>query len=147
MGSIDGEPIVMRAGGRFDCNPDCLTAIVAAVSKTLRVYNSACDRKFTTSRTESGPHRTMPMVVRNAPSTECLKKAFVCITLQGFNTVIEALTQGVPQIAIPVPKKRSARRRCQNRKKGRQKTSLDGLDGRICRPLLDEVFKQPIYRD
>jgi len=32
-------------------------------------------------------------VVNNAPQLELLKKASVCITHAGFNTVLEALTQ------------------------------------------------------
>jgi UDP:flavonoid glycosyltransferase YjiC (YdhE family) len=31
-----------------------------------------------------------------------MKKASVCITHAGLNTVLEALTQGVPQVAIPI---------------------------------------------
>ena len=31
-----------------------------------------------------------------------MKKASVCITHAGFNTVLEALTQGIPQVAIPI---------------------------------------------
>jgi len=33
---------------------------------------------------------------------ELMKKASVCITHAGFNTVMEALSQGVPQVAIPI---------------------------------------------
>jgi zeaxanthin glucosyltransferase len=33
---------------------------------------------------------------------ELLKRASVCITHAGLNTVLESLAQGVPQVAIPV---------------------------------------------
>jgi len=33
---------------------------------------------------------------------ELLKQTSVCITHAGLNTVLEALTQDVPQVAIPV---------------------------------------------
>jgi zeaxanthin glucosyltransferase len=33
---------------------------------------------------------------------ELLKRASVCITHAGLNTVLESLSQGVPQVAIPV---------------------------------------------
>src|SRR6202047_3401159 len=49
-----------------------------------------------------GPVPTNAIVVNHAPQLELLKKASVCITHAGFNTVLEALTQGVPQVAIPV---------------------------------------------
>jgi len=49
-----------------------------------------------------GPVPNNAIVVNHAPQLELLKKASVCITHAGFNTVLEALTQGVPQVAIPV---------------------------------------------
>jgi UDP:flavonoid glycosyltransferase YjiC (YdhE family) len=49
-----------------------------------------------------GPVPKNTIVVNHAPQLELLKKASVCITHAGFNTVLEALTQGVPQVAIPV---------------------------------------------
>jgi UDP-glucoronosyl and UDP-glucosyl transferase len=49
-----------------------------------------------------GPVPSNAIVVNNAPQLELLKKASMCITHAGFNTLLEALTQGVPQIAIPV---------------------------------------------
>jgi MGT family glycosyltransferase len=43
-----------------------------------------------------------PIVVPFAPQLELLKRAAVCITHAGLNTVLEALTGGVPMVAIPV---------------------------------------------
>lgn len=42
-----------------------------------------------------------PLVVRNAPQLELLKRAEIVITHAGPNTVFEALMQGKPMIAIP----------------------------------------------
>jgi MGT family glycosyltransferase len=42
------------------------------------------------------------VAVRHAPQFELLKRAAVCITHAGLNTTLEALTQGVPLLAIPV---------------------------------------------
>lgn len=42
-----------------------------------------------------------PLVVRNAPQLELLKRAEIVITHGGSNTVFEALMQGKPMIAIP----------------------------------------------
>ena len=49
-----------------------------------------------------GPVPKNAIVVNQAPQLELMKKASVCITHAGFNTVLEALTQGVPQVAIPI---------------------------------------------
>jgi zeaxanthin glucosyltransferase len=46
------------------------------------------------------PSKTI--LVEQAPQLELLKRALVCITHGGLNTVLESLAQGVPQVAIPV---------------------------------------------
>jgi zeaxanthin glucosyltransferase len=43
-----------------------------------------------------------PLVVRFAPQLEILKRARVVITHAGINTVLEALSEGVPLVAIPL---------------------------------------------
>jgi zeaxanthin glucosyltransferase len=42
------------------------------------------------------------IVVRSAPQIELLKRASLCITHAGLNTVLESLAQGVPMVAIPI---------------------------------------------
>jgi UDP:flavonoid glycosyltransferase YjiC (YdhE family) len=94
-----------------------------------------------------GPVPNNAIVVNNAPQLELLKKASVCITHAGFNTVLEALTQGVPQIAIPVTNDQpGVAGRIADKKTGKT-TSLDGLDASNLSALVDEVFNNPIYRD
>ncbi|MFZ1941682.1 MAG: nucleotide disphospho-sugar-binding domain-containing protein [Terracidiphilus sp.] len=43
-----------------------------------------------------------PLIVRFAPQLEILKRAHVVITHAGINTVLEALSEGVPLVAIPL---------------------------------------------
>ena len=42
------------------------------------------------------------ITVNTAPQIELLKRASLCITHAGLNTVLEALAQGVPIVAIPI---------------------------------------------
>jgi MGT family glycosyltransferase len=42
------------------------------------------------------------IVVTKAPQIELLKRAALCITHAGLNTVLETLAQGVPMVAIPI---------------------------------------------
>ncbi len=42
------------------------------------------------------------ILVEQAPQIELLKRAALCITHAGLNTVLEALAQGVPLLAIPI---------------------------------------------
>jgi zeaxanthin glucosyltransferase len=144
---LTGEPIVYASMGTVQIgNPDVLRAIVAAVSKhkglqlVLAIGNLLRPEQI-------GPVPNNAIVVRNAPQLELLKKASVCITHAGFNTVLEALTQGVPQIAIPVTNDQpGVAARIADKKTGKT-TSLDGLDASNLSTLLDEVFNNPIYRD
>src|SRR5260221_5838830 len=45
---------------------------------------------------------TNAIVVDRAPQIELLKRSALCITHAGLNTTLQALTQGVPLVAIPV---------------------------------------------
>jgi zeaxanthin glucosyltransferase len=49
-----------------------------------------------------GPIPSHTIVVHRAPQIELLKRASLCITHAGLNTVLESLAQGVPMVAIPV---------------------------------------------
>jgi zeaxanthin glucosyltransferase len=49
-----------------------------------------------------GPTPSNTLVVRSAPQIELLKRAALCITHAGLNTVLESLAQGVPMVAIPI---------------------------------------------
>ena len=43
-----------------------------------------------------------PLVVGYAPQLDLLKRAALCITHAGLNTVLESLTEGVPLVALPL---------------------------------------------
>jgi MGT family glycosyltransferase len=42
------------------------------------------------------------IIVRKAPQIALLKRAALCITHAGINTVLESLAQGVPMVALPI---------------------------------------------
>jgi zeaxanthin glucosyltransferase len=50
-----------------------------------------------------GPILSNTIIVHSAPQIELLKRAVLCITHAGLNTTLEALAQGVPMVAIPIP--------------------------------------------
>jgi zeaxanthin glucosyltransferase len=144
---LTGEPIVYASMGTLqNGNAEVFRTIADAVSKhkglqlVLAIGNVLHPE-------EIGPVPNNAIVVNNAPQLELLKKASVCITHAGFNTVLEALTQGVPQIAIPVTNDQpGVAARIADKKTGKT-TSLDGLDASNLSALVDEVFNNPIYRD
>jgi zeaxanthin glucosyltransferase len=49
-----------------------------------------------------GPVPANVLVVQSAPQLELLRRAHLCITHAGLNTTLEALTYGVPLLAIPI---------------------------------------------
>jgi len=76
-----------------------------------------------------------------------LKQTSVCITHAGLNTVLESLTQGVPQVAIPVTfDQPGVAARIADKKTG-VVTSLDKLTADHLSTLLDEVLIDSTYRD
>jgi MGT family glycosyltransferase len=144
---LTGEPIVYASMGTLqNGNAEVFRTIADAVSKhkglqlVLAIGNVLHPE-------EIGPVPNNAIVVNNAPQLELLKKASVCITHAGLNTVLEALTQGVPQIAIPVTNDQpGVAARIADKKTGKT-TSLDGLDASNLSGLLDEVLNDPVYRD
>ena len=144
---LTGEPIVYASMGTVQVgNSDVFSAIAAAVSKHKGLQLVlAIGNVLHPEQIGSVPNNAI--VVNNAPQLELLKKASVCITHAGFNTALEALTQGVPQIAIPLTNDQpGVAARIADKKTGKT-TSLDGLDASNLSALLDEVFNNPIYRD
>jgi zeaxanthin glucosyltransferase len=90
---------------------------------------------------------TNAIVVNHAPQMELLKKTSVCITHAGFNTVLEALTQGVPQVAIPVTNDQpGVAARIAAHQTG-VVVSLEKLTVSHLSTLVDEVLTNPLYRD
>jgi zeaxanthin glucosyltransferase len=142
---LTGEPIVYASMGTVQTgNTNVFRAIAAAVSKHKGVQLVLSIGNIL-SPEQIGPVPNNAIVVSNVPQLELLKRAAVCITHGGFNTVLEALTQGVPQIAIPVTNDQpGVAARIADKKTGKT-TSLDTLDASKLSGLLDEVLNDPIY--
>jgi UDP:flavonoid glycosyltransferase YjiC (YdhE family) len=86
-------------------------------------------------------------MVKRAPQLELLKQTSVCITHAGLNTVLESLTQGVPQVAIPAGLDQpGVAARIADKKTG-VVTSLDKLTTEHLSTLLNEVLNNSTYRD
>jgi len=125
---------------------DVFRIIVAALAKhkDLQLVLSLGDQL---DPKQIGPAPSNAIVVKRAPQLELLKQASVCITHAGLNTVLESLTQGVPQVAIPVTfDQPGVAARIADKKTG-VVTSLDKLTADHLLTLLNEVINNPIYRD
>src|SRR5215469_544765 len=87
------------------------------------------------------------IVVRNAPQTELLKRAALCITHAGLNTALESLAEGVPMVAIPIGYEQPGVA-CRIAYHGvGESVELGDLTARRLTELIAKVSSNPSYRD
>jgi zeaxanthin glucosyltransferase len=143
---LTGEPIVYASMGTVrNGNADVFRTIAAAVARQDGQLVLSIGNVLQPEQIGSVPKNAI--VVNHAPQLELLKKASLCITHAGPNTVLEALTQGVPQVAIPVTDDQPG---VASRIAAHQTgvvASLEKLTFSHLSTLLDEVLNNPIYRD
>jgi zeaxanthin glucosyltransferase len=119
--------------------------IVAALAKhrDLQLVLSVGDR---VEPDQIGPAPNNAIIVKRAPQLELLKRALVCVTHAGLNTVLESLAQGVPQVAIPVTfDQPGVAARIADKQTGLV-TSLGKLTPEHLSTLLSKVISNPTYR-
>jgi len=143
---LTGDPLVYASMGTvMNSRLDTFRAIVAALTKhkDLQLVLSVGDR---VDPDQIGPAPDNAIIVKQAPQLELLKRASVCITHAGLNTVLESLAQGVPQIAIPVTHDQpGVAARIADKQTG-VATSLNKLTAEHLSTLLTDVLNDPIYR-
>jgi zeaxanthin glucosyltransferase len=143
---LTGKPIVYASMGTVqNGNAEVFRTIAAAVAnKDAQLVLSIGN---VLRREQIGPVPKHAIVVNHAPQLELLEKASVCITHAGFNTALEALTQGVPQVAIPVTHDQpGVAARIAAHKTG-VVASFEKLTVSHLSTLVDEVLNNSIYRD
>jgi zeaxanthin glucosyltransferase len=144
---LTGEPIVYASMGTVqNGNAEVFRTIVAAVAKH-KAAQLVLSIGSVLRPEQIGPVPQNAIVVNHAPQLELLKKASVCITHAGFNTVLEALAQGVPQVAIPVTNDQpGVAARIAAHQTG-VVASLEELTVSHLSTLVDEVLNNSMYRD
>ena len=143
---LTGEPLIYASMGTvMNGRLDVFRTIVAALTehKDLQLVLSVGDQ---VDPKQIGSVPKNAIIVKRAPQLELLKQTSVCITHAGLNTVLESLTQGVPQVAIPVSLDQpGVAARIADKKTG-VVTSLDKLTADHLSTLLDEVLNNTTYR-
>jgi MGT family glycosyltransferase len=124
---------------------DVFRAIVSAVAKNkdLQLVLSVGDQL---DPRQIGRAPSNAIIVQRAPQLELLKRATVCITHAGLNTVLESLAQGVPQLAIPITYDQPGVAARIAHKKTGVVTSLAELTADHLAGLLRELLNEPSYR-
>jgi MGT family glycosyltransferase len=144
---LTGEPLVYASMGTIlNGRADLFRTIVAALAKhrDLQLVLSIGDH---IDPEQIGPAPVNAIIVKRAPQLELLKQTSVCITHAGLNTVLESLTQGVPQVAIPVGADQPGVAARIAEKQTGVVTSLEKLTVDHLSTLLNEVLNNPTYRD
>lgn len=100
--SLNGKRIVYASMGTVRCaSKQVFETIAAACARfDLQLIMTLGGMDLTPSDIECAPADAI--IVHFAPQTELLRKAALCITHGGMNTVLDATASGVPLIVIPV---------------------------------------------
>ncbi len=144
---LTGEPLVYASMGTVQNGlANVFRAIVVAAAKhkdvqlVLSVGHNLDPKQI-------GPLSSNTILVKSAPQLEILKRASVCVTHAGLNTVLEALAQGVPQVAIPVTHDQpGVAARIAAKKTGVVVPSEELTAARLSLAL-DEILHNSTYRD
>ena len=98
---LDGRPLIYASLGTLQNGSE-------AIFKTITDACAGLDAQLVISLgggldpARLGKLAGNPLVVRFAPQLEILKRATLVITHAGLNTVLEALCEGVPMVAVPL---------------------------------------------
>jgi zeaxanthin glucosyltransferase len=144
---LTGEPLIYASmGTMLDGLADVYSTIIAATAKHkgVQLVLSVSDPL---DSEQIGPLPSNIILVEHAPQLELLKRAAVCITHAGLNTVLESLAQGVPQVAIPVTVDQPGVAARIAEKKTGLFVPLKKLTVPHISLLLDQVLNEHTYRD
>jgi MGT family glycosyltransferase len=144
---LTGEPLIYASMGTLmNGLTDVYRTVIAAAAqrKGVQLVLSIGDQL---DPEQIGPLPNNTILVQRAPQLELLKRASVCITHAGLNTVLESLTQGVPQVAIPVTVDQPGVAARIAEKKTGLFVPLKELNISRLSLLVDHVLNDPIYRD
>ncbi|HXP69755.1 MAG TPA: nucleotide disphospho-sugar-binding domain-containing protein [Candidatus Dormibacteraeota bacterium] len=146
-GQLTGKPVIYGSLGTLvnglgDVYKHILKAVepVEDVQLILSVGNNISPESL-------GRIPANAIVVRSAPQIELLKRAALCITHAGLNTVLESLAQGVPMVAIPIAYDQpGTAARIAYHGVG-ELVELDELTTERLRGLIEKVLQDPSYRE
>jgi zeaxanthin glucosyltransferase len=143
---LTGEPLIYASMGTLvNGVADVFRTITEATArrKGVQLVLSVGDQF---DPDEIGPLPRNAILVKRAPQLELLKRAAVCITHAGLNTVLESLAQGVPQVAIPVTVDQPGVAARIDEKKTGLFVPLKDLTVSRLSLLLDQVLNDSTYR-
>lgn len=144
---LTGEPLIYASMGTLQNGLENVFRAIAEAAAPHRNVQLVLSIGSHLDLDQIGPLPSNAVVVRHAPQLELLKRASVCITHAGLNTVLEALAHGVPQVAIPITVDQPGVAARIAEKKTGLVVSLKELTPSRLSLLLDQVLNDSTYRD
>jgi zeaxanthin glucosyltransferase len=144
---LTGEPLIYASMGTLQNGMLDVFRVIASAAAKYEDFQLVVSIGEQLDPKQIGTARGNAIVVKQAPQLELLKRASVCITHAGLNTALEALAQGVPQVAIPVTYDQPGVAARIAHKKTGVVTSLNKLTVDHVSTLLNEVLSQSSYRN
>jgi zeaxanthin glucosyltransferase len=144
---LTGEPLIYASMGTLmNGRADVFRTIVAGVAKhkgtqLVLSIGDQLDPK------QIGPVPGNAIIAKQTPQLEVLKRASVCITHAGLNTVLESLAQGVPQVGIPITFDQPGVATRIAAKKTGVTMPFEKLTSDQLSTLLGEVLSNALYRE
>jgi zeaxanthin glucosyltransferase len=144
---LTGEPLIYASMGTLmNGRADVFRTIVDGVArhKDTQLVLSIGDQL---DPKQIGPVPGNAIIVNQAPQLEVLKRASVCVTHAGLNTVLESLAQGVPQVGIPITFDQPGVATRIAAKKTGVTMPFEKLTSDQLSTLLGEVLNNDVYRE
>jgi MGT family glycosyltransferase len=144
---LTGEPLIYASMGTLLNGRADVYRMITGATASRKGFQLVLAVGGQVNPEEIGPLSSNTILVKRSPQLELLKRASVCITHAGLNTVLESLSQGVPQVAIPVSLDQpGVAARIAEKKTGLFMPVKDLTVSRVSL-LLDQVLKDSTYRD
>jgi zeaxanthin glucosyltransferase len=144
---LTGEPLIYASMGTLMNGLAEVYRTITAATAKHKGFQLALSIGDQLDPEQIGPLPSNTILVKRAPQLELLKRASVCITHAGLNTVLESLAQGVPQVAIPVTVDQPGVAARIAEKKTGLFVPLKDLTVYGLSLLLDQVLNDTTYRD
>jgi zeaxanthin glucosyltransferase len=144
--SLNQRPMIYASlGTTRNVRPDILRLISEACSGIDAQLVISLGGRFAPESFAGLPGN--PLVVKFAPQLELLKRAAVVISHSGMNTVLEALLEGKPIVAIPIAYDQPAIAARLERKKAAIVLPIMRLSVQRIRAAVTKLLHDPSYRD
>lgn len=143
---LDGRPVLYASMGTLMNQLESVFRIILEASENLHAQlvltlgGNLDPESFSSAQGN-------PVIVKYAPQLEVLKRASLCITAAGLNTINEALANGVPLVAIPITNDQpAAAARIEWSGVGKS-IPIKRLTVARLRAALEQVLADPSYRE